>query len=88
MQRLRLLNETYKDSEKFLNVIYSQKDNKTGSTIFHEADFITLREINKTLKPYPELLSKFYFSQNNLEANETYLYSEEMNLSGLPWYQT
>lgn len=65
MQRLRLLNETYKDSEKFLNVIYSQKDNKTGSTIFHEADFITLSEINKTLKPYPELLSKFYFSQNN-----------------------
>ena len=65
LNNLRLLNDKYKDSEKFLNVIYSQKDKETGNTIFHEADFIVLREINKTLAPYPDLLSNFYFVRNN-----------------------
>lgn len=65
MKDLKQLNDKYKDNPKFLNAIYSQKDAKTGSTIFHEANFIVLREINKTLAPYPELISKFYLSKNN-----------------------
>ncbi len=64
LEALKSLNKRYKSSEKFLNVIYSQKDEKTGSSIFHEADFLVLREINQVLAPYPDLLKKFYFTRN------------------------